>query len=171
METHQKASVPTSVALEQSAAALAAAGVPAAAIAGAREAAELVGTLTDDGDLLAATWLQALSLQAVEFDADRVAARLGPQALRLAGELARLGEFGLPASWDEQQGLDAAQSETLRKMLLAVASDPRLVVARLALQLVRLRRARDSARRRGGAPPWRRARSTPRSPTASASGT
>jgi GTP pyrophosphokinase len=151
LETIQKASAPTAVALEESAAALAAAGLPQAGIAGAREAAELVGTLTDDVDLLAATWLQGLRLEGVEFDAERIGARLGPQAVRLAGELARLGEFGLPPGWNEQQGLDAAQSETLRKMLLAVASDPRLVVARLALQLVRLRRARDlseEARRR-----------------------
>ena len=143
METIQKASAPTSVALEESAAALAAAGLPEAGIAAAREAAELVGTLTEDADLLAATWLQGLRLAGVDFDAERVAARLGAQAIRLAGELARLGEFGLPSGWNEQQGLDAAQSETLRKMLLAVASDPRLVVARLALQLVRLRRARE----------------------------
>jgi GTP pyrophosphokinase len=143
LETIQKASVPTTAALEESAAALAAAGLPGEAIARTREAAELVGTLADDADLLVATWLQGLRLQGVTFDAERIRARLGPQAVRLADELARLGEFGLPSGWSEQQGLDAAQSETLRKMLLAVAADPRLVVARLALQLVRLRRARE----------------------------
>jgi GTP pyrophosphokinase len=151
VETLQKASVPDSFALQQAAEALAALGVPAAALANAREAAELVGSLTDDGDLLAATWLQGLQQQSIAIDAAALGARLGPQSLRLAAELARLGEFGLPAGWSEQQGLNAAQSETLRKMLLAVASDPRLVVARLALELVRLRHARaldEDGRRR-----------------------
>ena len=151
LETLRKTPVPASVALEQAHAALAAAGAPAAALAIAREAAELVGSLTEDGDLLAATWLQALVQRAVTPDPTLLEPQLGAQALKLAGELARLGEFGLPSGWSEQQGLDAAQSETLRKMLLAVAADPRLVVARLALQLVRLRHAREldeEARRR-----------------------
>ncbi len=143
LETLQKASTPVSVALEQTGAALAAAGVPAAALATAREAAELVGSLTEDGDLIAATWLQGLGRQGVAVDAEALGRRVSPQALKLAGELTRLGEIGLPAGWSEQQGLNAAQSEALRKMLLAVASDPRLVVARLALQLARLRHARE----------------------------
>ena len=143
LETLQKASTPVSVALEQTGASLAAAGVPAEALATAREAAELVGSLTEDGDLIAATWLQGLGRQGVAVDAEALGRRVSPQALKLAGELTRLGEIGLPAGWSEQQGLNAAQSEALRKMLLAVASDPRLVVARLALQLARLRHARE----------------------------
>ena len=143
LETLQKASTPASVALEQTGASLAAAGVPAEALATAREAAELVGSLTEDGDLIAATWLQGLGRQGVAVDAEALGRRVSPQALKLAGELTRLGEIGLPAGWSEQQGLNAAQSEALRKMLLAVASDPRLVVARLALQLARLRHARE----------------------------
>ncbi|MCC7463283.1 MAG: bifunctional (p)ppGpp synthetase/guanosine-3',5'-bis(diphosphate) 3'-pyrophosphohydrolase [Gammaproteobacteria bacterium] len=151
METLQKASVPYSVALEQAGAILAAAGVATAALARAREAAELVGAHSEDADLLAAAWLQALAQDGIAVDPVALGQQLGPLAWKLSGELARLGEFGLPAAWDEQQGLDAAQSETLRKMLLAVAADPRLVVARLALQLVRLRHARErdaDARRR-----------------------
>ncbi len=143
METLQKAPVPASVALEQAAAALAAALVPATALAFAREAADLVGALTEDGDLRAAAWLQVLQQQGIAIDPGLLAAHLGAAAFGLAAELARLGEFGLPEGWNEQQGLNAAQSETLRKMLLAVAADPRLVVARLALQLVRLRHARE----------------------------
>jgi GTP pyrophosphokinase len=54
----------------------------------------------------------------------------------------RLGELGLPRDWSAVKGLDSRQAETLRKMLLAVVSDPRLVLARLAEQLVRLRHAR-----------------------------
>src|SRR5262249_61860232 len=45
--------------------------------------------------------------------------------------------------WSPAQGLSTRQAETLRKMLLAVVSDPRLVLARLAEQLVGLRHARE----------------------------
>src|SRR5262249_51411356 len=47
--------------------------------------------------------------------------------------------------WSPAQGLSTRQAETLRKMLLAVVSDPRLVLARLAEQLVGLRHARELA--------------------------
>jgi len=143
VETTQKASLPTDAALTDTAVALAGAGAPEAALAETREVAELVGTLTDDAELLAAAWVHALGARGLAVDPARLAARFGPAVPRLAAELGRLGELGLPAGWDERQGLNAAQAETLRKMLLAVASDPRLVVARLALQLVRLRRARE----------------------------
>ena len=55
----------------------------------------------------------------------------------------RLGNLGLPRDWSPERGLDAQQAETVRKMLLAVVGDPRLVLARLAEALVRLRHARD----------------------------
>ncbi len=53
---------------------------------------------------------------------------------------------GLPRDWSPAQGLDARQAETVRKMLLAVVSDPRLVLAQLAQQLVRLRHAKELSR-------------------------
>ena len=73
-------------------------------------------------------------------------ARSANRSLRLAEQLEHLGVLRLPADWSASQGLDAQQAETLRKMLLAVAADPRLVVARLAEQLVR---AAPRARLRG----------------------
>ncbi|MGH8205497.1 MAG: bifunctional (p)ppGpp synthetase/guanosine-3',5'-bis(diphosphate) 3'-pyrophosphohydrolase, partial [Steroidobacteraceae bacterium] len=69
--------------------------------------------------------------------------QLGAQALHLSAELERLGVLQLPSGWSSGQALSGAQAEILRKMLLAVAADPRLVVARLAEQLVQLRHARD----------------------------
>ncbi len=71
-----------------------------------------------------------------------VKAAAGPDALRLSAQLRKLGEFGLDDHWAEAQALNTTQAETLRKMLLAVVGDPRLVVARLAQQLVRVRHAR-----------------------------
>jgi len=65
--------------------------------------------------------------------------------------LLRLGDLGLPRDWSPAAGLDARQAETVRKMMLAVVSDPRLVLARLAEELVALRHARalaESERRR-----------------------
>jgi GTP pyrophosphokinase len=70
-------------------------------------------------------------------------ALLGSPALKLADELQRLGNFNLDAQWSSGAALPAGQAETLRKMLLAVVGDPRLVVARLAEQLVRARHCRE----------------------------
>jgi GTP pyrophosphokinase len=76
-------------------------------------------------------------------------AELGTEVLRLAEQLAKLGDFRLDARWSAGKSLAAGQAETLRKMLLAVVGDPRLVLARLAEQLVRIRHARaESAERR-----------------------
>ena len=96
---------------------------------------------------------------------------VGAPAAQIAAALLRLGALGLPRDWSPAPGLDTRQAETLRKMLLAVVADPRLVLARLAEELVRAApRARAAGRERAPPAPWRRARSTRRSPTASASG-
>ena len=73
----------------------------------------------------------------------QLAGVVGPPATEIALALLRLGELGLPRDWSPARGLDTRQAETLRKMLLAVVSDPRLMVARLAEQLVGLRHARE----------------------------
>jgi GTP pyrophosphokinase len=70
---------------------------------------------------------------------------VGRAATDIALALQRLGELGLPRDWSPARGLDARQAETLRKMLLAVVSDPRLVLARVAEQLVGLRHARETS--------------------------
>jgi GTP pyrophosphokinase len=120
-------------------------------LATAAEAAELLGALTSDADLANAVLVtSAIDLsgqsgldprRAVE----RLAAVAGPAAADTALALLKLGDLGLPRNWSPAQGLDARQAETLRKMLLAVVSDPRLILARLAEQLVALRHARDLA--------------------------
>lgn len=62
---------------------------------------------------------------------------------RRVEELQRLGSFGLPENWHTGTPLPPPQAETLRKMLLAIVADVRLVLVRLADQLERLGRARD----------------------------
>ena len=63
---------------------------------------------------------------------------------RIIIDLVQLGHFALPAGWEPGEALAARQSEALRKMLLAVVSDVRLVLVRIAEQLYRLRKAKDA---------------------------
>ncbi len=56
----------------------------------------------------------------------------------------QLNQFSLPEHWEPGEALAQQQSEALRKMLLAVVSDVRLVLVRLAEQLYRLRAAKDA---------------------------
>jgi GTP pyrophosphokinase len=65
---------------------------------------------------------------------------------RIVEDLLQLGRFTLPSGWQPGEALAGRQSEALRKMLLAVVSDARLVLVRIAEQLCRLRGARDAAR-------------------------
>ncbi len=107
----------------------------------AGEAAEIIGALTDSGELALALLARPLLAQGAP-SAERLSAALGTSAVATAQSLVRLGSLGLPRDWSPQAGLDTRQTETVRKMLLAVVSDPRLVLARLAEELVALRHAR-----------------------------
>ena len=106
------------------------------------EAAEVMGALTDD-PVLAAAVLAKPAVGLPGITPEKLARLVGTPVAEIALALVRLGELGLPRDWSPLQGLDSRQAETLRKMLLAVVSDPRLVLARLAEQLVGLRHARD----------------------------
>ena len=56
--------------------------------------------------------------------------------------LVQLGQFALPDDWQPGEALATQQSDALRRMLLAVVSDPRLVLIRVAEQVLRLRDAK-----------------------------
>jgi GTP pyrophosphokinase len=60
--------------------------------------------------------------------------------------LEQLDQFSLPEHWQPGEALAVQQSEALRKMLLAVVSDVRLVLVRIAEQLYRLRKAKTASR-------------------------
>lgn len=60
----------------------------------------------------------------------------------LADGLVQLSRFSLPQDWQPGEALAVQQSEALRKMLLAVVADARLVLVRIAEQLYRLRLAK-----------------------------
>jgi GTP pyrophosphokinase len=142
METATPAPPEIDAQLEAARASLAESGADQAALAAGVEAARTVAALTHDADLALGTMLHRLRRAGAARDDPRIEARLGAGSIRVAIELERLGELHLPAGWTADQGLNAQQAEIVRKMLLAVAADPRLVVAHLADQLVELRDAR-----------------------------
>ncbi|MDE2220793.1 MAG: bifunctional (p)ppGpp synthetase/guanosine-3',5'-bis(diphosphate) 3'-pyrophosphohydrolase, partial [Gammaproteobacteria bacterium] len=106
------------------------------------ELAQLVGQLTEEPEIAVAAWIAQARAAGLACNAATAATRFGAAAEALARQLELLGDIGLPAGWTASRGLNAQQAETLRKMLLATAADPRLIVARLAMELVRLRHAR-----------------------------
>jgi GTP pyrophosphokinase len=106
------------------------------------EAAQIVAALTG-GEELACAVLVRPALGLAGLSVEKLARLVSPGAARTAADLQDLGELGLPRNWSAVQGLGPRQAETVRKMLLAVVSDPRLVLARLAEHLVQVRHARD----------------------------
>ena len=104
--------------------------------------AEIVRTLDADDEVVIAAMIQPL-LDGKFIEREMAEKRFGMEAARLARALSQLGQFGLPPDWAPERGLEAAQAESLRKMLLAVIGDVRLVVVRLAEQLQKMRSAKQ----------------------------
>jgi GTP pyrophosphokinase len=96
----------------------------------------------DDEVLLAGLLVPCLEGEAPADE--RHVAVFGEPALRLARELRRVEDSGIPAGWNPGQPLKPEQAEGLRKLLLSLASDVRLVLIRLALQLVRMRHLKEA---------------------------
>ena len=117
-------------------------GVPRAAIDQAAEAATIVASLTEDAVLASALMAQAAFASAPSESRD-IELNFGPGVTTLARELAHFGDIRLTPMAAASHHLEPAQAESLRKMLLSVVSDPRLVLARLARQLVDLSASRD----------------------------
>jgi GTP pyrophosphokinase len=110
----------------------------------------VLAPLQADDDVLLAGLLVPL-LEGGHRSAEHALPDFGDAAVRLATELGKVGESGIPADWNPGQPLKPEQAEGLRKLLLALASDVRLVLIRLALQLVSLRGIRgepEDAQRR-----------------------
>jgi len=76
----------------------------------ALDVAEIVRTLDADDDVVIAAMLHPL-LDAKLLDREAAEKRFGADALRLARALSQLGEFGLPADWTPEQGLESGQAE------------------------------------------------------------
>jgi GTP pyrophosphokinase len=144
METTASTPITASARLHAAFAAVRALDLPDPAVSVLRaglEVAEIVRTLDADDDVVIAAMLQPL-LDARVMDREAADKRFGADATRLARALCQLGEFGLGVDWTPEQGLESGQAEALRKMLLAVIGDVRLVVVRLAAQLQKMRAAK-----------------------------
>jgi GTP pyrophosphokinase len=117
-------------------------GVQHLAIDQAAEAAVIVASLTEDAVLAAALMAQTAFAQAPA-EARDIELHFGLPVSALARELAHFGDIRLSPMAVTSHHLEPAQAESLRKMLLSVVSDPRLVLARLARQLVDLNASKD----------------------------
>ncbi len=113
------------------------------AVAGARAIVEIVAALTDDEDILTGAMVFAL-LEANALPPERAETLAGPAAARIGTELLRLGSLNIAAPASSGASPSSHQSEGLRKMLLAIVTDPRLVLIKLAAQLHRLRESKDA---------------------------
>ena len=121
---------------------------PVAALERAVGIGRIVAHFDPDPAAVEGTVLASLVVAGVlEFEAAKALAT--PAALGFARSLGRIGRLD-PGVATGSGTLPAGQAETLRKMLLAVIADPRLVLARIAEQLWLLRAARaaDEGERR-----------------------
>jgi len=109
-----------------------------AAITEGREIAAIVESLGLSNNLLAAVHLYPLVRD--NFVDENTLNNNGFSSIsRIILDLEQLGRFSLPSGWRPGEVLAGKQSEALRKMLLAVVSDVRLVLVRIAEQLYRIR--------------------------------
>jgi GTP pyrophosphokinase len=106
------------------------------------ETAAILAALDAERGIIGAALLEPLLSRGLVARPAAVAA-IGEPATALAEELGRLGEFRAGGAWTPDRGLSAGQADALRRMLLAVVTDPRLVLVRLAEQLRRMRHARE----------------------------
>ncbi len=100
--------------------------------------ADILEDLQLDPEISAAALLHPLSSTG-QLSAESIQSRYGQTVTRLVQELNQLGALGFRTAEDRDSGLASRQAESLRRMLLAVVTDPRLVVVRLAIELHRLR--------------------------------
>ncbi len=146
MKTTTTAAAAGAAALEELRAALgagrAADGAWADALKQGTDTAAILVVLDAERDIIAGALLQPLLARGLLPRAEG-GAIAGEPAVRLAEELGCLGEFRAGSQWAPGRGLSAGQADALRRMLLAVVTDPRLVLVRLTEQLRRMRAARE----------------------------
>ncbi|HEY5807607.1 MAG TPA: bifunctional (p)ppGpp synthetase/guanosine-3',5'-bis(diphosphate) 3'-pyrophosphohydrolase [Povalibacter sp.] len=109
----------------------------------AQATADIVAGLTEDDDIRKGAALLPL-LETGTIKEDAASSIFGEIATRIATELVRVGTLGLATPRQSDAGLTAVQAEALRKMLLAIVTDPRLVLIKLAAQLALLRESKDA---------------------------
>ncbi|MEO0346133.1 MAG: bifunctional (p)ppGpp synthetase/guanosine-3',5'-bis(diphosphate) 3'-pyrophosphohydrolase [Pseudomonadota bacterium] len=103
----------------------------------------IVDTLAVDDDLRLTAALEPFQ-RAGHISLTAIDKRAGRDVGLLCRGLGQLFELSLPGQWAPGEQLPPEQGEALRRMLLAVVNDYRLVIVRLAAQLADLRLARDA---------------------------
>ncbi len=116
-----------------------------AAIAEGKAIAEIVSMLGLSDQLLAAVRIYPFVRNELISEKTLQNSHLDDLSRIILG-LVQLGRFELPPDWEPGESLAVSQSDALRKMLLAVVSDVRLVLVRIAEQLYRLRQAKSAPR-------------------------
>ncbi len=99
-------------------------------------------SLTEDA-LLAAALLAQTAFASEAEEAREIELHFGPDGQRPGARARAFRRHPPDAGGGATHHLEPAQAEALRKMLLSVVSDPRLVLARLARQLVELNASKD----------------------------
>ena len=115
----------------------------AAALQEGEAIADIVGSLGLSNDVIAAVHLYPLFRDNLADDNLLETRDLG-DIPRIVRDLVQLGHISLSSEWEPGEALARPQSEALRKMLLAVVSDVRLVLVRIAEQLHRMREAKSA---------------------------
>lgn len=121
----------------------------AAALTRAQSIVDILASLTDDEDILGGALLLPL-LEGALISPEQATAAISAPASRIATELQRLGSLNISmprnvgAAGRSSPSLSGNQAEGLRKMLLAIVTDPRLVLIKLAIQLQQLRDSKDA---------------------------
>ncbi len=100
--------------------------------------ADIVADLGAGADIVAASLLYPFLEQKL-CSYQQLVAVFGNDLAALTRSLAQHSKFGFPQDWNPEKRLPALQAERLRKMLLAIIADVRLVLVRLADQLCRMR--------------------------------
>ena len=114
------------------------------AVARARAITSIVASLTEEEDIRQGAALYPL-MEAGCIDPEKAALTFGIAPARIASELLRFGSIGAVSTRPDGSHLSAHQAEALRKMLLAIVTDPRLVLIKLAAQLHLLRESKDAS--------------------------
>lgn len=133
---------PQTDSISQQAAKLAECGDGTATARGER-IAQLLTMLNAENEIVAAARLFPL-LESGDLAARDIEKRMGKPIAALCRELVKLSRFGLAPGWEPGQQLGVSQADALRKMLLAIAEDVRLVLVRIADQLCRLQMAKNA---------------------------
>lgn len=115
---------------------------PAGEAADCIEVAEMLAELALDADCIAAG-LAGLLIEREAIGLDTARAHLGEPATALLEGLLRFDALGSIQAEDTAPASRGARAERLRKLLLAVVDDVRILVMQLALVLHRLRTVRD----------------------------